>query len=101
MPINDYHKTNYDVLRRAVSNGDTALIECTDNKTGEVLIVLCAVTDRDEKVDLVPLARMFMGNPFEEVTPNFPTDIEERSRSDIGGEYLIVEGAEDGNGGAG
>jgi hypothetical protein len=37
--------------------------------TGQPVYALCAVNYDGEMVDLVPLARMFDGNPYEELVP--------------------------------
>lgn len=61
---------NFDTLRRAFENGDAALMECVDGEENYVAVI-CAVTydtDKEEFV-LTPFARMFDGNPYDEVTP--------------------------------
>lgn len=68
MAIEDVYKTNYETLIRAIGNGDTVLIECTDKKTGQPVVVLCAIDTEDNgDVSFVPLAKMFNDNPYEEV----------------------------------
>lgn len=73
MAIPKGHKTNFETLQRASDNGDLALMECTDRETGEPVYVVCAVY-RDEQgfYNTVPMARMFDGNPYEQLRP--PTD---------------------------
>jgi hypothetical protein len=67
--INEAYKANFETLRLAFKNGDTALVECTDANTGEVVIAICAVFKDGGSVAVVPLAKMFNGNPYEELMP--------------------------------
>jgi Trk K+ transport system NAD-binding subunit len=67
--LNDAYKNNFDTLVKAISNGDVALLSCRDAKTNEFRAVVCAVmTDGTDKV-FVPLAKLFDGNPYEELSP--------------------------------
>lgn len=63
------YKHNYDTLLRAANNGDLALMECTDQTTGELVAVLCAVNFDNGEYAFAPLARMLEGNPYEYLTP--------------------------------
>lgn len=64
------HRRNLDTIRRAARNGDLGLMECTDTATGQPVMVLVAKwLDSDGQVNLVPLGKMFDGNPYEEVIP--------------------------------
>lgn len=69
MSIADGHKTNFETLKRAAANGDLALLECTDAKTGQPVVALCAVGRDKEEYFFTPLARFFDGNPYEELAP--------------------------------
>lgn len=70
MSLSDGHKTNFDTLVRAIKNGDVALLECTDRATKEPVMVICAVNRIDEdNIEFAPFAKMFSGDPFEEVLP--------------------------------
>jgi hypothetical protein len=70
MAINDARRTNFNTLLTAARNGDLALLECTDKQTGEPVYVLCAVqADPDGMYSMVPLAKQFMDNPYDEVDP--------------------------------
>ena len=66
------YKPNYEMLLRAAKNGELALMECTDTRTGELAAVLCAVYMEDEQYNFVPVARMLDGNPYEYLTPPTP-----------------------------
>lgn len=69
MSLKPGDRKNFDTLKRAFGNGDVALMECTDAKTGEYVAVVCAVTRTDEEVVMAPLAKLFGGNSYEEVIP--------------------------------
>lgn len=62
--------SNFETLKKAFAGGDVALMECTNNQ-GEYVAVICAVQhDQDTGVAIVtPFAKLFAGNPYEEVTP--------------------------------
>ena len=64
------HKANFETLQQAMAGGDVCIASCLDNMTQTSVAVVCAVTvhpngDRT----LVPLAKLFDGNPYEELTP--------------------------------
>lgn len=70
MAIPEGYQINFNTLLRAVQNGDAALVECTDKETGKTVIAICAVSaDDDGDFHIAPLAKMFDGNPFEELLP--------------------------------
>lgn len=70
MAIPEGYKSNFSTLLRAVHCGDTTLLECTDKETGKPVIVICAMSaGEDVMIDMLPLAKMFDGDPFEEVLP--------------------------------
>ena len=71
--IAEGYKHNFETLLRASTNGDLSLLECVNTQTKQTEIVICAVHHQlpDEYV-FTPLAKMFNGNPFEEVFPTSP-----------------------------
>jgi len=70
MAISEGYKANFETLLRAVGNGDAILFECQDKNTGNTVIAICAVSvDEEGMVSVSPLARMFDGNPFDELLP--------------------------------
>lgn len=72
MAIDKSHKANFDTLLAAAGNGDLALMECKNAKTGAPVVALCAVDRDGGDFVFVPLAKLFDGNPYEElVPPNF------------------------------
>jgi hypothetical protein len=57
--------TNFDTLLRAASNGDLALMECTDAVTGEPRYVICAVGGEGTDYLLTPFGHLADGNPYD------------------------------------
>lgn len=75
MPLVPGHIQNFETLRRAVQDGNVALVECRDSQTALVVPVLCALSrDVNGEVALVPLAQLFTGNPNEHLQPPDPDD---------------------------
>jgi hypothetical protein len=68
------HKRNFNTLRRAFRTGEAALMECQLAATGETAAVICAVNRLpDDQFELVPIATLFPGNPYEAVSPPNPS----------------------------
>ena len=44
-------------------------MECTDAVTGKPVIAICAVNTVNGEYEFSPLAKMFDGNPYEELNP--------------------------------
>jgi len=63
------YKANFQTLKRAAVNGDLALMECRDAKTDLPVMVVCAVQRLGDDFQFVPVAKLFSGNPYEEVLP--------------------------------
>ncbi|HQA79243.1 MAG TPA: DUF6117 family protein [Methanoregulaceae archaeon] len=65
------YKTNFETLKRAVKNNDACIVECRDKETGKPVIALCAVSidPKTREHILAPLAKLFDGNPYEELIP--------------------------------
>jgi len=59
---------NFHTLLRAAENGDLSLMECK-NGAGEYVAVICATTFDGKEYQFVPFAKLFAGNPYEEVIP--------------------------------
>jgi hypothetical protein len=67
------HKANFDTLKRAFEAGHVALLDCRDKKTGKPVAVIVALQqEEDGEIGLVPFARLFDGNPYEELDPPDP-----------------------------
>jgi len=60
---------NFQTLARAFEDNNCCLVECTDRETGKPVITVCAVQERDGVYEMVPFAKMFDGNPYEELDP--------------------------------
>lgn len=72
MAIALHHKTNFQTLERAFDDGNVAIVECTDRATGEKVPVLCTVQpsgDEAAPIEMVPFAKLFVGNPYDEIDP--------------------------------
>lgn len=68
-PLPEYHCKNFDTLSRAFAEGCVALVDCTDKTTGEQVPTICALEFDGETYTLKPFARLFTGNPYEELLP--------------------------------
>jgi hypothetical protein len=69
--ITEGYRANFETLQRAFANGDVALLECTDKQTRQPVMVVCAVgfDPATEEYAFTPFAKLFDGNPYEEVDP--------------------------------
>ena len=67
--ISKGHQANFETLKKAFKNKAVALMECTDAETGKPVITVCAVNIVNGEYEFIPLAKMFDGNPFEELLP--------------------------------
>ena len=77
MSIEKGYVSNFKTLIAAVMAGDIALLECTDAFTGEKVIAIVAVQGNGDGVEMVPVARMFDGNPYEQIIPPDPNKLVE------------------------
>lgn len=66
---------NWDTIQAAFKCGRVALLECQEAATGLTVGVIVAL-DRDDhgEIAFVPLAKMFTGNPYDELRPPDPLD---------------------------
>ena len=69
MAIAPGYEANFETMRRASADGNLALMECTDAVTGKPVITICAVEHHDGEFHFKPMAKMFDGNPYEELVP--------------------------------
>lgn len=58
-------KANFETLQRAAANGDLALLSSRDAITGEHRALVCAMQIEGDSYQVVPLAVMPWGNPYE------------------------------------
>jgi len=63
---------NFQTLKTAAANGDLALLDCQDRKTGRAVRVMAAIGRDGNEFTMVPLAKMFDGDPYEELNPPSP-----------------------------
>ena len=59
----------FDNVCAAAHEHELCLAECTDRRTGKKVNVLCATSTEGGVVRMQPLARLFSGNPYNEVVP--------------------------------
>ena len=59
----------FDNVCAAAHEHALCLAECTDRRTGKKANVLCATSTEGGVVCMQPLARLFSGNPYNEVVP--------------------------------
>jgi Family of unknown function (DUF6117) len=72
MSIPDSYRHNFRNMLRAASDGRLALLECRDRQAQAVTYVVVMVSDvqgDDGSFDLVPVARLFDANPYDELDP--------------------------------
>jgi hypothetical protein len=78
MAIPEGYKANFNTMVQAADDGMLALVECTRKADGEKIYVICAVNynpDEKEGYELIPVAKLFDGNPYEEVIPPGHNDV--------------------------
>jgi hypothetical protein len=69
MAIAAGYKANFQTLNQAFKAGHVCLMECTDKGTKNKVMAICAVQMVGEEYEMVPFAKMFDGNPYEEIDP--------------------------------
>lgn len=60
---------NLETIRRAAANGDLAVMACRWVHDGSRVDVLCAASREGESVRMVPLATLFMDDPYKTLQP--------------------------------
>ena len=66
-------RANFETILRACQEGRLVLLDCQDKATGKPVVVLAAVGDAPGgEYDLVPFAKLFEGNPYDELNPPAP-----------------------------
>lgn len=73
-PLTFAQKANFETLRRACEAEDLALVSCRDKATGKTVAVLCVMQECDDEIIMTPLARLFDGNPYDELEPPVPDE---------------------------
>ena len=69
------YKPNFETLQAIFENGDSALMECEDTRTGKKVAVVCAVSFDGDEYHIAPFAQMLEGNPYEYLIPPSQEDI--------------------------
>lgn len=65
-PLQDHSKKNFETLKRAMRNGDLALVSMFRHNDVEPRAVCCAIQENENGTFTpIPLAEMIEGNPFE------------------------------------
>lgn len=64
---------NFETMKKAFANGDVCLMECFDTKEQAVVAVVCAVQRSGGDIEMVPFAKLFNDNPYEQLMPPDPT----------------------------
>ena len=60
---------NYQALQSATNENRLCLAQCNDRRTGRPVYVVCETQQENGTVLFKPIARLFSGNPYNEVTP--------------------------------
>lgn len=60
------HEQNLTTIIRAAKNGDLALVSAKNERDEDVVLMCAVVFARDGSAEIVPLAQMFTGNPYEQ-----------------------------------
>lgn len=68
MALRDGDKTNFETLCKAIMAGQCALVQSTDKATGEYRALLVAMNRHGDETEMVPLAQMVVGNPYDDYT---------------------------------
>ena len=69
MSIPDHARDNFNTLLCAASDGNLALMECTDAVTGETRYVICAVERDGTDYVFTPFGHLADGNPYDAYRP--------------------------------
>jgi len=72
MSIPDDHKKLVQALRDAFAEGRTVLMECRYVTTRDTVTVLCMKFEKEGKTVIIPVAKLFDGEPTEEIEPIIP-----------------------------
>jgi len=72
MSIPEPYKKNFKTMQEAFQAGHLALVECQDKTTKRPVIAVCAVSFDGKMYNIVPFAKMFDGNPYDELNPPNP-----------------------------
>lgn len=74
MAIPNHARTNFHTLLRAAGDGNLALMECADARTGDTRYVICAVGRDGNDHIFTPFGHLADGNPYDAYLPPDPAD---------------------------
>ncbi len=60
------HRISFNILLEAARNGDLALVESKDAKTGEYRAMICAISFDGREYFITPFGHLCNGDPYEE-----------------------------------
>ena len=63
--LTDGYKANFETLQKAAINDDLALVSAIRKSDQQPVALLCAVNFDGEEYELVPIAQMIEGDPYE------------------------------------
>ena len=66
------YSANFNILLKAAKHGDLCLMDCQDKATKKPVRVVCAVNRDKGEYCMVPIAKLFDGNPYDELNPPNP-----------------------------
>ena len=69
MKLTKGEQKNLETIIQAAKDGNLALASCEDAKTGKKVAVVCAVNWVNGEFEFVPMARLFDGNPYDQLKP--------------------------------
>lgn len=70
MAIPQYITDRFKTMLLAHRNGDLAVLECQDPKTGEAVYAIVAVQQPGAgRFEMVPLGVILQGNPYDQLVP--------------------------------
>lgn len=70
MSLPEYTRINFQTMLRAAQDGQLALMECIDKRTGKPVSVVCMVNQPEgEDIEMVPVATMFDVSPYDVLEP--------------------------------
>ncbi len=69
MSIPAHASTNFQTLLRAAADGNLALMECLDARTGNPRYVICAVGRDNGDHVFTPVGHLAEGNPYDAYLP--------------------------------
>ena len=72
MSIPAHASTNFQTLLRAAADGNLALMECLDARTGATRYVICAVGRDNGDYVFTPFGHLADGNPYDAYLPPDP-----------------------------